>query len=139
MPDIISTITLVWSVISTLLLIYLQFFRRKELDKSEIMIGRLKDQLKFYSPLVNRFERPDYRMKRLSDPKGIVMDIIEQENVEKDYKIMAEQQFMTLLRQILSGNLTGWNSWLDIHDEFLRLVSADFMKLQEKYNTFLKE
>ena len=139
MSDIIPTITLVWSVISTLLLIYLLFFRRKELDKSEIMIGRLKDQLRFYSPLVNRFERPDYRMKRLSDPKGIVMDIIEQENVEKDYKIMAEQQFMILLRQILSGNLTGWNSWLDIHDEFLRLVSADFMKLQKKYNSILKE
>ena len=139
MSDIIPTITLVWSVISTLLLIYLLFFRRKELDKSEIMIGRLKDQLRFYSPLVNRFERPDYRMKRLSDPKGIVMDIIEQENVEKDYKIMAEQQFMILLRQILSGNLTGWNSWLDIHDEFLRLVSADFMKLQIKYNSILKE
>jgi hypothetical protein len=138
LPDYIASAT-VHYMPDTLLLIYLQFFQPKELDKSEIMIDRLKDQLKFYSPLVNRFERPDYRMKRLSDPKGIVMDIIEQENVENDYKIMAEQKFMTFLRQILTGNLTGWNSWLDIHDEFLRLVSADFKKLQEKYNTILNE
>jgi hypothetical protein len=103
------------------------------------MIDRLKDQLKFYSKLVNRFERPDYRMRRLSDPKGIVMESIEQENVEKDYKLMAEQDLMTLLRQILSGNLVGWNTWLEIHDEFSRLVSIDFKKLQEKYDTILKD
>jgi len=137
MIEIIPTITLFWSVISTLLLIYLQFFRPKEFDKSEIMIDRLKDQLKFYSPLVSRVERADYRAKRRSDPKGCLMEIILQENIEKHYKIMAEPELQKLLNQIIRGNLTGWNTWLDVQDEFLRLVTADFKNLQEKYDSLL--
>jgi hypothetical protein len=139
MPDLMLTITIVWSIISTILLIYLQFFRPRELDKTEIMIDRLKDQLKFYSPLVNCFERPDYRMKRLTDPKGVVLEIIEKENIEKNYKIMAERDLKRLLQQIISGDLGGWNTWLDIHDEFRKLVSDDFTTLQEKYYALFQE
>jgi hypothetical protein len=138
MTDFIPTITFIWSIISIILLIYLQLFRPRELDKTEIMIDRLKDQLKFYSPLENYFERPDYRMKRLTDPKGVVLEIIEKENIERNYKVMAERDLKRLLRQIISGNLSGWNTWLDIHDEFRSLVSSDFKMLQEKYGLILK-
>ena len=103
------------------------------------MIDRLKDQLKFYSPLVSRVERADYRAKRRSDPKGCLTEIILQENIEKDYKIMPEPDMQKLLHQILSGNLMGWNTWLDVQDEFMRLATADFTKLQEKYDSLLSD
>ncbi len=138
MSETLTAFSLLFNVITTSYIIYKEYFRPKEFDKSEIMIDRLKDQLKFYSPLVSSVERVDYRAQRTGDPKGIILEIIRQENVEKEYKMMAEPDFKMLLAQILGGNLMYWNTWLDVHDEFVRLVSTDFKKLQEKYNSLLK-
>lgn len=88
---------------------------------------------------MNRVGRVDYRAKRTGDPNGIIMEIIRQENVEKEYKIMAEPDFKILLDQIIGGNLMYWNTWLDVHDEFGRIVLTDFQKLQDKYDSLLKD
>ena len=100
-------------------------------SKDEFKLDKLKDQLKFYSPLVSRVERADFKKDRTGYPKGIITEIIRQENVEKTYKIMAESDLKELLDQIIGGNLKGWNTWKDIHVAFERIVLADFKKLQE--------
>ncbi len=139
MSETLTALSLLFNVITTSYIIYREYFRPKEFDKSEIMIDRLKGQLKFYSPLVSRVERVDYRARRTGDPKGIIMEIIRQENIEKEYKMMAEPDFKMLLDHILGGNLVYWNTWLDIHDEFVKVVLGDFTKLKEKYDSLLND
>ena len=108
-------------------------------SKAEFKLDKLKDQLQFYSPLVSRVERADFKKDRTGYPKGIITEIIRQENVEKTYKIMAESELKELLDQIIGGNLKGWNTWKDIHVAFERIVLADFKKLQEKYDSLLND
>lgn len=135
----IATLLFIWATVigsrKERLIIIEQARADRQEERRERKKERLRQQLQFYAPLVGRIRREDYKI----DWKNALIDeIMEQNEVNTNYELYAENDLTKLLREYFGGQVRFADDYSEFGNEFESIVLSDFEKLREDYLSLMK-
>ena len=95
---------------------------------------RLREQLKFYSPIVGRVRRKDYERS----PYLVLFREILGPPVNGTYELYTEPRTKRLLRRYYLEEIEGSDELLKYGEEFKTIVLEEFSELREEYLSLVK-
>jgi hypothetical protein len=94
---------------------------------------RLREQLKFYSPIVGRVRRKDYETE---NKPGLISEILDSHN--GTYELYTEPKTKRLLREYYSGEIKTFDEFSKYGEDLRTVVLVEFSLLREEYLSLVK-
>lgn len=111
----------------------------RQLQREESVIERrkerLREQLTFYTPLVGRVLRQDFKVDWKNQ---IIQDIITELNIITGYELYAENPLKQLFREYFDGKVKTADEFSEFGKKMRRILLEDFDILREEYLSLME-